>query len=196
MAAHPLATLVHPTEEGLVADHIPLILEPAPQGWGRLLGHVASSNPLSRAEPGREVLVIFHGPSHYISPHWYASKSDGGEVVPTWNYVVIHAQCRQVTVTDPERLLATIEALTNQQERSSPNPWRVTDAPTAYTQRLLRHIVGIELHIHRLEGKWKVSQNQPAHNRASVVHGLRSLGTAAAADMAECVAARDQTRET
>lgn len=190
IAEYPLATLIRQTDEGLVADHVPLVHQPASTGAGRLIGHVAKSNPLWQLPTEAEVLAIFQGPSSYISPQWYASKRDGGEVVPTWNYAVVHAQCRLTAVHAPARVLEGITVLTDQQERDQPHPWRVTDAPAAYTEKLSAHIVGIELSILRIEGKWKVSQNQPARNQASVIEGLRALGTSQAEAMADLVALR------
>jgi transcriptional regulator len=192
IAQYPLATLIRQTDEGLVADHVPLLYQPASKGAGQLIGHVAKSNPLWQTPSDAEVLAIFQGPSRYISPNWYASKQDRGEVVPTWNYAVVHAQCRLTATHEAARVLADITALTDQQEKDQPHPWKVADAPAAYTEKLSAHIVGIELSILRIEGKWKVSQNQPARNQASVVEGLRALGTPEADAMAALVSQRSR----
>lgn len=171
--ANPLATLVTQTSDGLNANHIPFHLAVVPAPFGALRGHVARANPiLSDLEQGKEVLVIFHGPEAYISPSWYATKQETGKVVPTWNYAVVHAYGQLRVVNDVVWLRAQLEALTNDNEASFPQPWAVADAPFEFTEKLLASIVGIEMHITRLSGKWKVSQNQPRQNQISVMQGL------------------------
>lgn len=168
----PLAMVVRHDANGLTADHIPVLYKPAPNGLGTLVGHVAKCNPLWQVSPHQELLVVFQGPSAYISPNWYASKRDSGMVVPTWNYAVIHAHCTLSAVQDPNEVLNIITELTDVHEASQDHPWKVSDAPSAFTDKLLKNIVGVNLHINRWQGKWKVSQNQPEHNRQSVVQGL------------------------
>jgi transcriptional regulator len=187
MAQHPLATIVSHSGAGLVADHVPLLHEAGAGAHGRLIGHVAKANPLWRTPPEREHLVIFQGPSAYISPGWYATKAEAGRVVPTWNYAVVHATAMLTAFHDARALLALLAKLTDRHEHTRPQPWRVTDAPADYVERLLENIVGIELHITRLEGKWKVSQNQSAANRRGVVGGLAAEGGDDAVHMARLV---------
>ena len=172
MRAHPLATLVSHGPDGLDANHIPLLLADAAP-CGKLQGHVARANPLWK--PGRvagEVLVVFQGDECYISPSGYATKAEHGKVVPTWNYVAVHAYGDLRVIDDPRWILAQVSALTAANESALPQPWRVTDAPADYIEKMLGAIVGIEITITRLLGKWKVSQNQPPANQASLVAAL------------------------
>lgn len=188
--ASPLATLVTLSSGGLVANHIPLYLAEAPAPLGTLQGHVARANPLWQdLAAGVEPLAIFQGPQAYISPSWYATKQEFGRVVPTWNYIVVHAYGKLRVIDDPAWLRAQLDSLTNHAEAGFVAPWRVTDAPAEFTEKLMRAIVGIELVISRLEGKWKVSQNQPAENQASAADALRAQGNEAA-QMAAHITAR------
>ena len=178
ITAHPLATLVTMGAAGLFATHLPLVLERNEGTLGILRGHVSRANQQWRDfSADVEALVIFSGPHHYITPNWYAEKTKTGKVVPTWNYAVVHAYARLRVVEDPAWLLRNVQALTEVHEAGSAHPWRVSDAPQEYVQALLKGIVGVELTITRLEGKWKVSQNRPAEDRAGVAKGLEELGT-------------------
>jgi transcriptional regulator len=134
-----------------------------------------------------ETLVVFQGPAAYISPSWYATKQETGRVVPTWNYAVVHAYGVLRVIDDPVWVRSQIERLTATQETKFSEPWQVSDAPADFLQSRLRAIVGIEVVITRLLGKWKMSQNQPAANRAGVIDGLRSLGTSSASEVADLV---------
>lgn len=180
----PLASIVRHGPDGLTADHVPLVYEAAPDGLGTLIGHVARSNPLWQLPQEQELLVVFQGPSTYISPNWYATKQDGGKVVPTWNYAVVHAHCSLKTIQEAEQLRKIISELTDRHEADQAHPWRLADAPGDFTERLLGNIVGLELKINRWQGKWKVSQNQPLQNRQSLVEGLLAEGTDAQTQMA------------
>ena len=176
MRANPLATLVSHGADGLSANHIPLLLADAAP-WGRLQGHVARANPVWRdGQVSGEVLVIFHGHDSYISPSGYATKAEHGKVVPTWNYVAVHAHGELRVIDDPTWVFAQISALTATHESSLPEPWSVTDAPADYIEKMLGAIVGIEITITRLLGKWKVSQNQPAENQASLIAAFAAHG--------------------
>lgn len=187
--ACPLATLVTSSANGLNANHIPLHLMDSPAPFGTLQGHVARANPILRDfESSAEVLAVFHGPQCYISPSWYATKGDTGKVVPTWNYVVVHAYGQVRVRDDAVWLRAQLEALTNQSEAAFPQPWAVADAPADFTEKLIGNIVGFEVVINRLAGKWKVSQNQPPQNRASVIEGLNNDAQHGASAMAALVA--------
>ena len=170
-----LATLVSATAEGLIASHVPMLLDATPAPYGTLIGHLARANPQANHAIG-EVLVIFQGPEAYISPSWYATKRQDGKVVPTWNYVAVHAYGTIEFFNDPARLRAVVTQLTDRQEASHPEPWAVDDAPAAFVESMLKGIVGFALPITRLEGKWKMSQNRPAADRAGVIAGLEAEG--------------------
>lgn len=177
MRANPLATLVSHGPDGLNANHIPLLLANEPAPYGKLQGHVARGNPLCQAgNVTGEVLAVFQGDESYISPSGYATKAEHGKVVPTWNYVAVHAHGELRVIDDPTWVFAQISALTATHESSLPEPWSVTDAPADYIEKMLGAIVGIEITINRLLGKWKVSQNQPAENQASLIAALAAHG--------------------
>jgi transcriptional regulator len=185
--ARPLAALVTLTAHGLEANHIPFEVDPEPAPLGTLRGHVARANPVWRDfSPGVDVLAIFQGPDAYVSPSWYPSKQDGGKVVPTWNYAVVHA-CGPLRVIDDANWLRRFVAkLTDRHESQRAAPWKVTDAPADYVEKMVGAIVGIEIPVARLAGKWKLSQNRPARDREGVVQGLLAEDrdvTAAMADM-------------
>ncbi len=187
MRAHPLATLVHLQGGALDADPIPLLYDPAPSPeapHGRLRGHVARANPLWRRADGGDVLAIFHGPQAYVTPSWYPSKAATHKVVPTWNYAVVHAHGRLHAVDDAAWLHALVTRLTDTHEAPRVQPWAVSDAPPDYVAQMLRAIVGIEIAVTRLEGKFKLSQNRSAPDRQGVVDGLAAEPTAQAADVA------------
>jgi transcriptional regulator len=188
--ARPLATLVTLSAGGLNANHIPLHLLESPAPFGTLQGHVARANPvLSDLEKNIEVLAVFHGPDAYITPSWYVTKKETGKVVPTWNYAVVHAYGYLRVVDDAAWLRAQLEALTAHNEASFPERWAVSDAPREFTERLIANIVGFEMVISRLSGKWKVSQNQPQQNQASVIEGLKASGQQESSAMAALVEA-------
>ena len=185
---YPLATLVSMGANGLEANHIPLYLAPGEGPQLVLQGHVARANPLWReTPPDGEVLAIFQGPQHYISPSWYATKAETGKVVPTWNYAVVHAYGPLHVKDDPAWVRQQMVALTAQQENGFTLPWRVEDAPQDFTERLIQQVVGIEIPISRWVGKWKVSQNQPVGNRDSVVAHLEQQNQPGSGAMAEYV---------
>lgn len=188
MREHPFATLVTQGADGLTADHLPLHLAPEIGVFGALQGHVARANPLWQAAAGSEVLAIFNGPQAYVTPSWYATKREHGKAVPTWNYVVVHARGRLRAIDDAVWLSQQLEALVARHEEGFAEPWRIGEAPPDYIDKMLTAIVGIEIVITSLAGKWKTSQNQPAANRAGVVAGLRGQGTDDALAMADLVA--------
>ena len=172
-----LATLVTLTGDGLIASHVPMLLDPDRAPYGTLLGHLARPNPQARgATPGVQALAIFQGPDAYITPSWYATKRETGKVVPTWNYVTIHAYGPVEFFHDTERLRAIVTRLTDRQEQARAEPWAVTDAPADFIDGMLKGIVGFAVPITRLEGKWKMSQNRPAADRAGVIDGLENAG--------------------
>ncbi len=178
MVSHPLATLVTLGASGLFASHIPMVLEDDGSQFGVLKGHISRANTQWKDfVPTVDALAIFAGPQHYISPNWYPGTKEHGKVVPTWNYVVVHAYGALSVIQDEAWLLKNVEKLTNIHEARSPAPWRVSDAPEDYIRSQLRGIVGLELPIRRLEGKWKVSQNRTEAEREGVVEGLSRLNT-------------------
>ena len=179
-----LATLIVMGSKGLNANHIPLHLSEAPGSLGTLRGHVSRSNPVWKDfDPAVPALAIFSGPDAYISPNWYATKKETGQAVPTWNYVVAHAYGPLRVVEDPAWLRAHIDELTRHKESAFPEPWTTQDAPADYIARLLGGIVGLEIEVSRIEGKWKVSQNRQEADRRGVAIGLAEL----APEMADLV---------
>jgi len=177
---YPLATMVVQTPEGLAANHIPLIIDDENSSPLHLHGHIARANALSQIESPVDALVIFHGPQAYISPNWYATKQQHGKAVPTWNYSTVHVSASLRLVDDRAWKLNMIGRLTDKEEAPQAAPWKVADAPAAFTEGLLSSIVGIELVVSKIEGKWKVSQNQPLKNRDGVRQGLLDSGNSAA----------------
>ena len=186
--AHPLGALAVLTARGLDANHIPFEVDPDPTPFGTLRGHIARANPLWR-DYSRDVeaLVIFQGPGAYISPSWYRTKRETARVVPTWNYAVVHAHGALQFIDDRAWLRAFVERLTNRHEADRRDRWKVTDAPPDYIEKQLGAIIGLEIPITRLIGKWKVSQNRPAQDRDGVVEGLLQEGGHSAAAMATLV---------
>jgi transcriptional regulator len=185
-----LATLVTLGADGMEASHVPMLLDPEPAPFGTLHGHVARSNPQwQRATADGHALAIFLGPDAYISPSWYPTKQETGKVVPTWNYVAIHVYGPVRFFDDPNRLLAHVTRLTERQEARRQAPWAVNDAPEDYIRGQLSRIIGFEIPIARIEGKWKMSQNRPAQDRVGVVEGLVREGGPAEAVVAKIVAA-------
>jgi len=192
MRAHPLATLITHGDRGLTANHMPLLFDAAAGAHGVLRGHVARANPLWRdAGSGCPALALFHGPDAYVSPGWYPSKRDDPRVVPTWNYAVVHVHGTLSAVEDRAWLRTLVTALTAAHEASRREPWQVDDAPPEYVEQLLGAIVGLELAVTRIEGKWKLSQNRPPADRAGVAAGLRAEAGAAGTDLADRVVAAD-----
>jgi transcriptional regulator len=191
MEAHPLAALVTSSSEGLIATHLPLLVDRARGALGTLAGHIARANPQQRqARDGDDALVIFSGHDAYITPAFYASKARDGKVVPTWNYVAVHAYGTLRFVSDPTALRRHLEALTSRHEAPREQPWSVNDAPEDYVARQMGAIVGVEIEIARLEGKWKMSQNRAADDIDGVIAGLESSDDAAAREVADIVRAR------
>jgi transcriptional regulator len=170
-----IGTLVTFERGEMIASHVPMLIDPEPAPYGTLIGHVSRGNPQGRAVDGAvETLAIFLGAEAYVTPSWYATKRETGKVVPTWNYVAVHAYGKVRFFSDKDRLLNIVRRLTATHEAGRAEPWAVSDAPADFVDGLLKGIVGFELPIRRLEGKWKMSQNRPAEDRAGVVEGLRA----------------------
>ncbi len=192
---YPLASWVVQTNGELLVNHIPFELDKTQGEYGVLKGHVARANPvwcsLSQADLS---VIIFHGPASYISPSWYPSKQQHGKVVPTWNYIVVHAQGKAVVIEEQAWLLRHIKQFTDSQEAAASMPWQVSDAPQAFIEQLSQAIVGIEIPITSLTGKWKLSQNRSLDDKLGVIAGLRAKGETGTQTMADIMQAEiDQT---
>ncbi|WP_252273741.1 FMN-binding negative transcriptional regulator [Pseudomonas subflava] len=173
MRDNPFALLTSVGSEGVQASHLPLLLEPGEGEFGTLYGHFARANPHWREmQGGTEALAVFSGPDAYISPGWYPAKAEHGKVVPTWNYIAVHARGPVELIEQPERLLQIVSRLSDQHESGRARPWAVSDAPRDYIDTMLRAIVGFALPIRRLDGKWKLGQNRPAADQAGVRDSL------------------------
>ncbi|HVG05956.1 MAG TPA: FMN-binding negative transcriptional regulator [Burkholderiaceae bacterium] len=186
--AHPLGTLVVLNSDGLDANHIPFEIDPEPAPFGTLRGHVARANTVWK-DFSRQVdaLAVFQGPHAYISPAWYATKQEHGKVVPTWNYAVVHASGPLRAIDDRAWLRRFVEQLTDRHEKPRIDPWKVTDAPADFIDTMTQAIVGIEVPIAQLSGKWKVSQNRPQKDRAGVAAGLMRNENDVSTSMAQLV---------
>jgi transcriptional regulator len=186
--AHPLGTWVTQGDGELIANHIPFLLDPIRGRHGTLMGHVARANNVWQSfSTSVSSVVVFQGAETYISPSWYPSKHAHGKAVPTWNYAVVHAHGLPHVIENRDWLLAHINQLTNTHEAGQAVPWKVSDAPQEYTERMLQAIVGIEIPIERLVGKWKVSQNRPEPDKLGVVAGLLARKDPASREMASLV---------
>ena len=186
--AYPFATLVTRAADGLTANHLPFELV------GEVLhGHVARGNELARLD-GAEVLLVFQGPDGYISPNWYPSKHEAGREVPTWNYAVVHVHGRLRVIDDAAWLRRLLETLTDHHEAGQPQPWKISDAPDDHIETSLRAIVGLEVSIDRIEGKFKLSQNHPARNRAGVIAGLRERDGDGDAELAAWMSRQEESK--
>ncbi len=196
MRARPLSTLVTQCDVGLVANHVPVqtLDEPAPLGCIR--GHIARANPLwQEYRADTQALAIFQGPQVYISPSFYPSKAKTGEVVPTWNYAVVHASGTLRFIQDAAWLRDLVAALTVTHEAERSTPWKIDDAPAPYIDKMLSLIVGFEFSIADLSGKWKVSQNRPQADQQGVIHNLKNAGHADSHEIAAMLAALDSGPE-
>lgn len=172
---YPLAALVTQGELGLDANHIPLYLARAEGASLTLQGHVARANPLCDAlASGLEVLAIFQGPQGYISPSWYPSKQRDARVVPTWNYAVVHVHGQARLIAEHDWLISHLDNMVQHNEADLAEPWVLAEAPVEFVDKLTRAIVGVEIRSTHVQGKWKLSQNQPVENRDGVIQGLQA----------------------
>ncbi len=193
MKAHPLATLIRGGAE-LAADILPLEVARVGEGW-RITGHVARANTLWREADGQPVLLVFQGPQGYVSPNWYPSKAQHGKAVPTWNYAMVQVHGTLRAIDDAAWLRAFVTRLTERNEGGRTAPWHVTDAPPDYIDAMLKAIVGIEIEVARVEGKFKLSQNRSAEDRTGVVLGLEADATAGLQAEADALAQAMQAAE-
>jgi transcriptional regulator len=179
IAAFPFGALVIDGPQGLDANHIPFVVDPQKEGGARLIAHVARANPLWReARQGQDVLVIFTAGDAYVSPNWYPTKHETHKLVPTWNYRVVHVHGR-LHIRDDERFVRGVVAqLTKFHEArtGSPRPWKMTDSPPEFIDQMLTNIVGLEVEIVRIVGKWKLSQNREARDLDGAANELRDRG--------------------
>jgi transcriptional regulator len=191
VAANPFATLVTLAGDGLVASHLPMLWDADPAPYGTLRGHLARPNPQAKDDPvaGVDALAIFGGPHAYVSPSWYPSKREHGKVVPTWNYVVVHASGPLRRIDDGGWLHAFLTRLTDRQEATFAEPWRVSDAPEAFVAQVAKGIVGVEIPVAKLEGKWKLNQNRPDADYAATIDGLETRGDAGSSGVASAMRA-------
>lgn len=175
--AHPLGLLITAGPGGLMANPIPMLIYPEGSERGTLRAHLARGNPQWRELSAvAECLVVFQGPQEYVTPSWYPTKQETGKVVPTWNYVTVQASGRPQVIEDAAWLRRQLDDLTLLKEGARLSPWKVDDAPPEYVVAQLKGIVGVEIPIDRIEGKWKVSQNRPEADRAGILAGLREQG--------------------
>ena len=188
IADHPLGTLVTLASDGLNANHIPFEIDSSAGQFGTLRAHVARNNPVWHdLREGVDPMVVFQGPTAYISPSWYPTKLEHGKVVPTYNYAVVHAYGVMRVIEDPAWLRELLQRLSARHEKEAGKNWTIHDAPADFIEKQLAAIVGIEIPIARIMGKWKRSQNQPAVNRSGVVAGLSEIGSDEALAMARLV---------
>ncbi|MCA0045945.1 FMN-binding negative transcriptional regulator [Mesorhizobium sp. B283B1A] len=185
--ASPLANFVTATAEGLFASPLPLLLDESEGEHGVIYGHLAKANPQCRVPPLGDGLAIFMGPEAYVTPAWYATKQETGKVVPTWNYVTVHAYGPVEFFEDTGRLLEAVNRLTDHHEGERVSPWAVSDAPSDFVQAQLRGIVGMRMSITRIEGKRKMSQNRNAADRAGVAAGLAASERASDREVASFI---------
>ena len=173
IADYPLAALIFKNANGLEANHIPLQLTQTNDQEWTLIGHIARGNPMwKNVEDKADILVIFQGPQSYITPNWYPTKQEHKKVVPTWNYAAIHIHGALSFIHETQWKIDMLNSLTNQMEADQAKPWQLSDAPEDYVEKQLNAIVGIEISVNQIEGKWKLSQNQPEQNRMGVIQGL------------------------
>ena len=187
--SHPLGTLISNGPDGPVADAIPFLLDAGASPNGRLRAHLAKANPhwkLIAENPSSPVLIVFQGTDAYVTPSWYETKRETGKVVPTWNYAIVQVRGTAKVIDDQDWLAQQIADLTVSQEGPREAPWAVTDAPPPFIQSQIKGIIGLEIEISEIHGKWKVSQNRPVADRVGVAQGLESE-TANSSDMVRLV---------
>jgi transcriptional regulator len=186
--SHPFATLVIAGTDGLSADHIPFLLDDGAGEFGTLRAHVARANPVwQKFSSGVEALIVFQGPNAYVSPNWYPSKQEHHKVVPTWDYAVVHVRGVPRAVEDGEWLMRIVSDLSAVHEAGQVKPWTVAEAPRDYLDKLLERIVGLEIPITRMAGKWKAQQPRPPADKLGAIAGLNAVGSDAALGVAQMI---------
>jgi len=187
--SHPLGLLISNGQDGPIANAIPFLLDTEAGPNGKLRAHLAKANPQWRLladNPASPVLVVFQGADAYVTPSWYETKRETGKVVPTWNYAIVQVRGMVRVIDDAQWIAQQISDLTLSQEGARETPWAVTDAPPSYIQSQIKGIIGLEIEIAEISGKWKVSQNRPVADRVGVAEGLEKEA-AGAPDMAGLV---------
>jgi transcriptional regulator len=186
--SHPLGAWVTQADGGLVVNHIPFLVDSVRGDHGTLIGHVARANPIWKSfSKEMASVVIFQGPQTYITPSWYPTKHAHGKAVPTWNYAVVHVHGLPRAIEDRDWLLRHVTELSDLHESESAVPWSVSDAPPDYINTMLKAIVGIELPISTVVGKWKTSQNRPLPDKLGTIAGLYERGDGNSQQMAALV---------
>ncbi len=188
MRENPLCALVSISKQGLLASHIPVVLHESESGFGVLRGHVARGNQQWRdIDPRLESLAIFTGPQHFISASWYPGTQTHGREVPTWNYVAVHAYGQLRAIEDRAWIVEHVSTLTDRHEAIADVPWKVSDAPPEFIAKMAGAIVGLELEITRVEGRWKASQNRTEDDAKEVMAALERMGTPASVTMRDLI---------
>ncbi len=188
MREHCLGALTAVTDDGIEVDHLPFLI---PQPYDKipvLQTHVSRRNTIwERLNPDREVVVVFQGPEHYISPTWYPGSKTHGKVAPSWNYMVVHAYGMVRVQENQDWLMRHLHELTEQQEAQRSGPWKMTDSPEGYAEHLSQQVVGIEISVSRMPGKWQVSQHRSIPDRMGVINGLRAENSSSALTIADLI---------
>lgn len=185
MRFNPLGIIVWQSPNGMTAEHVPLFYKN-----DKLIGHIAKANPLGKAHPLGPVLVIFQGANAYISPNWYPTKQEDHKTVPTWNYATVHVQGQIKFITEEQDKRQMLAELTAIHEAAQDVPWSMADAPADYIHKMVNGVIGIEIAISAMEGKWKVSQNQPLKNKVGIIENLQGGEDMASAKMVEYIQKR------
>ena len=165
--SNPLGAIVWQSSNGITADHVPLFYKN-----NKLIGHIAKANPIGKENITSPVLVIFQGADSYISPNWYPTKQEDHKAVPTWNYAAVHIHSHINFITENKDKLQILKELTEIHEATQEKPWSIADAPADYIEKMMNGVTGIEIMISKIEGKWKVSQNQPLKNKSGIVENI------------------------
>jgi transcriptional regulator len=188
---HPLATVITCGPRGLEAAHVPIVMQAGEGSNGILQFHMARANEQWMAMESSHVLAIFGGTGHYVSPSWYRSKEEHGRVVPTWNYIAVHVRGQGRLFEQHDKLLQHLHLLTDRNESNFEKPWSVADAPRDYIDGLSKAIVGVEVAIETIEGKWKLSQNRSEADRQGVIRGLTALDSPSSRELAQIMTERN-----
>ena len=188
IGSNPLGAIVWQSANGITADHVPLFYKN-----NKLIGHIAKANPIGNENITSSVLVIFQGADSYISPNWYPTKQENHKAVPTWNYAAVHIHGHISFITENKDKLKILKELTEIHEATQEKPWSIVDAPADYIEKMMNGITGIEITISKIEGKWKVSQNQPSKNKSGIVENLQKFPSGNSEKMIQYIKKRDSS---
>ncbi len=186
MRLNPLGIIVWQSPNGMTADHVPLFYKNS-----KLVGHIAKANPMGKANITEPVLVIFQGANAYISPNWYPTKQEDHKSVPTWNYATVHVHGQIKLITENAGKVQILKELTAIHEATQNAPWSMDDAPADYIKKMTNGVIGLEIAISTIEGKWKVSQNQPLKNKVGVMENLQRVSGETSAKMIDYIKKRE-----